>query len=57
MQVLESTLSPQSDAFRANVAAMEAHIASFGEVEQKVLDLAEAARGQTAAPGSHQPPA
>lgn len=44
MQVLESTVSPQSDDFRANAEAMEAHITTFREVEQKVLDLAEAAR-------------
>ena len=44
MQVIESTVSPQSDDFRANAEAMEAHITNFREVEQKVLDLAEAAR-------------
>ncbi|KPQ28135.1 MAG: geranyl-CoA carboxylase beta subunit [Marinobacter excellens HL-55] len=44
MQVLETTISPQSDEFRANVEAMEAHIATFRDVEQKVLDLAESAR-------------
>ena len=30
--------------FRANVEAMEAHISTFRDVEQKVLDLAESAR-------------
>ena len=44
MQVLESTVNPQSDDFRANAEVMEAHIATFRDVEQKVLDLAEAAR-------------
>ncbi|WP_372964379.1 acyl-CoA carboxylase subunit beta [Marinobacter sp.] len=44
MQVLETTIIPQSDEFRANTEAMEAHIATFRGVEQKVLDLAEAAR-------------
>ncbi|MBE0485064.1 acyl-CoA carboxylase subunit beta [Marinobacter sp.] len=44
MQVLETTITPQSDEFRANVEAMEAHIATFRDVEQKVLDLAESAR-------------
>jgi geranyl-CoA carboxylase beta subunit len=44
MQVLETTISPQSDEFRANVEAMEAHITTFRDVEQKVLDLAESAR-------------
>ena len=43
-QVLESTVNPQSDDFRANAEVMEAHIATFRDVEQKVLDLAEAAR-------------
>jgi len=44
MQVLETTITPQSDEFRANVEAMEAHISTFRDVEQKVLDLAESAR-------------
>ena len=44
MQVLETTINPQSDDFRANTEAMEAHIRTFREVEQKVLDLAESAR-------------
>ena len=44
MQVLESTVNPQSDDFRANAEVMEAHIGTFRDVEQKVLDLAEAAR-------------
>lgn len=44
MQRLESTLNPQSDEFRANVDAMQAHIHTFRAVEQKGLDLAEAAR-------------
>ncbi|GGC58297.1 acyl-CoA carboxylase subunit beta [Marinobacter halophilus] len=44
MQVLETTVTPQSEEFRANAEAMEAHIASFRDVEQKVLNLAEAAR-------------
>ena len=44
MQVLESTVSPRSDGFRANADTMAAHISAFREVEQKVLDLAEAAR-------------
>ncbi|OZB13318.1 MAG: acetyl-CoA carboxylase carboxyltransferase subunit [Marinobacter sp. 34-60-7] len=44
MQVLETAVNPQSDEFRANAEAMEAHIRSFREVEQKVLDLAESAR-------------
>ncbi|WP_336366223.1 acyl-CoA carboxylase subunit beta [Marinobacter sp. C2H3] len=44
MQVLESTLNPQSEAFQANVDAMEAHIRTFRDAEQKVLDLAESAR-------------
>lgn len=44
MQVLETTITPQSDEFRANVEAMESHIATFRDVEQKVLDLAESAR-------------
>ncbi|WP_323751318.1 acyl-CoA carboxylase subunit beta [Marinobacter sp.] len=44
MQVLESTIAPQSSEFRANAEAMEAHIETFRDVEQKVLDLAEAAR-------------
>ena len=46
MQVLESTVNPQSDDFRANAEVMEAHIGTFRDVEQKVLDLAEAARGK-----------
>lgn len=44
MQVLETTVTPQSEEFQANAEAMEAHIQTFREVEQKVLDLAEAAR-------------
>ncbi|MEC7815985.1 MAG: acyl-CoA carboxylase subunit beta [Pseudomonadota bacterium] len=44
MQVLETSVNAQSEEFRANVEAMEAHIHSFREVEQKVLDLAESAR-------------
>ncbi|MBJ6137188.1 acyl-CoA carboxylase subunit beta [Marinobacter litoralis] len=44
MQVLESIISPQSSEFQANAEAMEAHIKTFRDVEQKVLDLAEAAR-------------
>ncbi len=44
MQVLESTITPQSSEFQANAEAMEAHIKTFRDVEQKVLDLAEAAR-------------
>src|SRR6056297_4301867 len=44
MQVLQSPVSSQSDDFRTNAEAMEAHITTFREVEQKVLDLAEAAR-------------
>ncbi|MDX1635269.1 MAG: acyl-CoA carboxylase subunit beta [Marinobacter sp.] len=44
MQVIESALNPQSEEFRGNVEAMQSHIELFREVEQKVLDLAEAAR-------------
>ncbi|WP_323753468.1 acyl-CoA carboxylase subunit beta [Marinobacter sp.] len=44
MQTLESTITPQSSEFQANAQAMEAHIKTFRDVEQKVLDLAEAAR-------------
>jgi len=44
MQVLEPTITPQSSEFQANAEAMEAHIKTFRDVEQKVLDLAEAAR-------------
>ncbi|MEH6560564.1 MAG: acyl-CoA carboxylase subunit beta, partial [Marinobacter sp.] len=44
MQTLETSVNPQSDEFRGNVEAMNAHIQTFREVEQKVLDLAEAAR-------------
>ena len=44
MQVLESIITPQSSEFQANAEAMEAHIKTFRDVEQKVLDLAEAAR-------------
>ncbi|MBO6874332.1 MAG: hypothetical protein JJ874_11815, partial [Marinobacter sp.] len=44
MQVLESTVSSQSEDFRSNAEAMDAHITTFRDVEQKVLDLAEAAR-------------
>ena len=44
MQVLESTVSSTSEDFRANAEAMDAHITTFRDVEQKVLDLAEAAR-------------
>ncbi|MFV8570386.1 acyl-CoA carboxylase subunit beta [Marinobacter sp. SBS5] len=44
MQVIESTIAPQSSEFQANTEAMEAHIRTFRDVEQKVLDLAEAAR-------------
>ena len=46
MQVLETTITPQSDEFRANVEAMEAHISTFRDVEQKVLDLAESAKAK-----------
>ncbi|HLV78257.1 MAG TPA: acyl-CoA carboxylase subunit beta [Marinobacter sp.] len=44
MQVLKTTVTPRSEEFLANVAAMEAHIRTFRDVEQKVLDLTEAAR-------------
>ncbi|MEP3826109.1 MAG: acyl-CoA carboxylase subunit beta [Marinobacter sp.] len=44
MQTLESMITPQSSEFQANAQAMEAHIKTFRDVEQKVLDLAEAAR-------------
>ncbi|MBZ0333066.1 acyl-CoA carboxylase subunit beta [Marinobacter sp. AL4B] len=44
MQTLESMITPQSSEFQANAEAMEAHIKTFRDVEQKVLDLAEAAR-------------
>ena len=44
MQVLESTVSSTSEDFRTNAEAMDAHITTFRDVEQKVLDLAEAAR-------------
>ncbi|WP_166254295.1 acyl-CoA carboxylase subunit beta [Marinobacter salicampi] len=44
MQVIESSLDPQSEEFRGNVDAMQDHIDLFREVEQKVLDLAEVAR-------------
>ena len=61
MQVLESTVSSQSEDFRTNAEAMDAHITTFRDVEQKVLDLAEAAReevhqaGQVASEGPYQP--
>ncbi|MDO3720456.1 acyl-CoA carboxylase subunit beta [Marinobacter sp. chi1] len=44
MEPLTTSVNPQSDEFRANVDAMETHIRTFRDVEQKVLDLAEAAR-------------
>lgn len=44
MQTLETSVNPQSDEFRGNTEAMNAHIQTFRDVEQKVLDLAEAAR-------------
>ena len=44
MQVIESAMNPLSEEFRGNVEAMQGHIDLFREVEQKVLDLAEAAR-------------
>ncbi|MDC0661646.1 acyl-CoA carboxylase subunit beta [Marinobacter sp. SS21] len=46
MEVLESSLTPQSDEYRANAEAMELQIRTWREVEQKVLDLAEAARAK-----------
>ncbi len=46
MEVLESSLTPASDEYRANAEAMETHIQTWREVEQKVLDLAEAARAK-----------
>src|SRR5690554_7584397 len=44
MQTLETSVNPQSDEFRGNTEAMEEHIRTFRDVEQKVLDLTEAAR-------------
>ncbi|GAA3574144.1 MULTISPECIES: acyl-CoA carboxylase subunit beta [Marinobacter] len=44
MEVLTSTLTPESDEFRDNAEVMEGHIQTWREVEQKVLDLAESAR-------------
>ncbi|MBC7191364.1 acyl-CoA carboxylase subunit beta [Marinobacter sp.] len=44
MQLLQSNILPGSEEFRENAEAMEAHIQTFREVEQKVLDLAESAR-------------
>jgi len=44
MQTLETSVNPQSDEFRGNAEAMNCHIQMFRDVEQKVLDLAEAAR-------------
>jgi len=44
MQVLEPGITPASGDFEANARAMQAHIDSFRAAEQKVLDLAEAAR-------------
>ncbi|MBW4933936.1 acyl-CoA carboxylase subunit beta [Marinobacter sp. F4206] len=44
MQVLETSVDPRSEEFQANTDAMDAHIRTFRQVEQKVLDLAEAAR-------------
>jgi len=44
MQILESSVNPQSDEFQGNTDAMNQHVRTFRDVEQKVLDLAEAAR-------------
>ncbi len=44
MDILETSVSPQSEEFKGNVDAMKVHIQTFRDVEQKVLDLAEAAR-------------
>ncbi len=44
MQTLETSVNPQSDEFRGNTEAMNEHIKTFRDVEQKVLDLAVAAR-------------
>ena len=38
MTILESTIEAQSDDFKANAEAMQAHIDSFREVEKKVVD-------------------
>src|SRR5690554_1323844 len=46
MDILETSVSPQSEEFKGNVDAMNVHIQAFRNVEQKVLDLAEAARGK-----------
>ncbi|MGO1500247.1 MAG: acyl-CoA carboxylase subunit beta, partial [Marinobacter sp.] len=44
MQILKSSVNPKSDEFQGNIEAMSGHVQSFRDVEQKVLDLAEAAR-------------
>ncbi|WP_166264171.1 acyl-CoA carboxylase subunit beta [Marinobacter caseinilyticus] len=55
MQTLETTLSPLSDEFRANTEAMQHHLDTFREVEQKVLDLAETARDKFTTKGKLLP--
>ncbi|WP_203141663.1 acyl-CoA carboxylase subunit beta [Marinobacter mangrovi] len=44
MQILESAIDPQSEAFAENAAAMQQHIETFRDVEKQVLALAESAR-------------
>lgn len=44
MQVIESTIDPNSDEFSANAEALQQDINSFRDAEQKVRDKAEEAR-------------
>ncbi|SOB78342.1 geranyl-CoA carboxylase beta subunit [Marinobacter sp. LV10R510-11A] len=55
MQTLESSVNPQSDEFQGNTDAMNEHVQTFRDVEQKVLDLAEAAREKFAKRGKLLP--
>ncbi|WP_148863506.1 acyl-CoA carboxylase subunit beta [Marinobacter fonticola] len=44
MQIIESAIDPQSEAFAANAESIRKHIDAFREVERQVLALAESAR-------------
>lgn len=55
MPVLTSQIDPQSDAFRTNAQAMQAHIDAFRAIEQAVIDAAEAGRARYERRGNLMP--